>query len=82
MENTMTDKTFTFTIEQIKDIYRAGIHRGQEEATAFEWGSSPTSKEFDELEEAIHTIVNEGKAWDQEGYIDIFTIEKWFREKK
>jgi hypothetical protein len=44
----MTDKTFTFTIEQIKDIYRAGIRRGQEEATSFEWGSSPTSKEFDE----------------------------------
>lgn len=77
----MTDRNFTFTIEQIKDIYRAGIRRGQEENSAFECGSSPTSKQYDELEEAVHTIINDGKNWEQEDYVSIFTIERWFRDK-
>jgi len=78
----MTDKTFTFTIEQIKDIYRAGIRRGEEEATAFEWGSSPTSKEFDGCVEAVYDIINEGKKWEDIDYFNYSVVERWFQENK
>jgi hypothetical protein len=78
----MTDKTFTFTIEQIKDIYRAGIRRGQEEATAFDWGSTPTGNEFDECVSAIYDIVNEGKDFWADDRIDYNVVEEWFQETK
>jgi hypothetical protein len=77
----MTDKTFTFTIEQIKDIYRAGIRRGEDVQSAFDWGCSPRGAEFDECIDAIHDIVNEGKDIFAEGRIGIDVIEAWFKEK-
>lgn len=77
----MTDKTFTFTIEQIKDIYRAGIRRGEEVQSAYDWGSSPTSKEFDECVGVIYDIVNEGKDFFAPDRVDYNVIEKWFKEK-
>ena len=76
----MTDKTFTFTIEQIKSIYKAGIRRGEEVQSAYDWGSSPTSKEFDECVSAIYDIVNEGKDFFAEDRVDYSTVEKWFKE--
>jgi hypothetical protein len=74
----MADKTFTFTIEQIKEIYRAGIRRGIDVQSAYDWGSSPTSKEFDECVSVIYDIVNEGINWGKEGYTDYPVIESWF----
>jgi len=78
----MTDKTFTFTIEQIKDIYRAGINRGWTENTAYDWGCSPSGKEFDECVDVIEDIVNEGIKFGEEGYTSYDTVESWFKEKK
>jgi hypothetical protein len=75
----MTDKTFTFTIDQIKDIYRAGIRCGEEEASAYDWGSSTLGREFDNCIDAIHDIINEGKDWEDEGYTDWNTIYEWFK---
>lgn len=79
----MTDKTFIFTIEQIKDIYRAGIRRGNDEATSFEWGSTPSGKEFDECIDAIYDIVNEGKSIfaESDDFIHYDVIKSWFKEK-
>ena len=75
----MTDKTFTFTVEQIKEIFRAGISRGAEEECSFQCGSRATGWEFDKCVEAIHDIVNEGKDWREEGFVDIFEVERWFK---
>ncbi len=69
---------FKFTIEQIKDIYRAGIRQGQDEATAFDWGSSTFGNRFDECVSAIHDIVNEGKTFDSPDYVLYSTVESWF----
>ena len=74
----MTDKTFTFNIEQIKAIYQAGIRRGEEVQSAYDWGSSPTSKEFDDCVEAVYDIVNEGIGWGTEKYVNYNTVESWF----
>lgn len=79
----MTDKTFTFTIEQIKDIYRAGIKRGNDEQCAYDWGNRASGGEYDECVEAIHDIINKDKDyWSDPDYINWDTIESWFKEKK
>ena len=76
----MTDKTFTFTIKQIKDIYRAGIRRGEEVQCAYDWGSRATGSAYGECVDAIHDIINEGKQWGAPDYTEWGTIESWFRE--
>lgn len=77
----MTDapKTFTFTIEQIKDIYRAGIRRGSEEECSYQCGSSATGRTYDNCIDAIHDIVNEGKQYDHPEYKDWDKISDWFK---
>ena len=78
----MTDRTFTFTIEQIKEIYQAGIKRGQDEACAYEWGTRPRGEEFDECVSVIDDIVNKDIKWSSKDYIEFSTIESWFKESK
>ena len=76
----MTDKTFTFTIEQIKDIYQAGIRRGESQQSAYDWGSRASGDEYDECVEAIHDIVNEGFKWGDVGYTHYTDVEDLFKE--
>ena len=78
----MTDKTFTFTIEQIKEIYDAGYRRGADEQCAYEWGSRASGKYYDNCEEVIHEIVNKGFKWGDVGYIHYTDVEDWFKEAK
>ena len=75
MKNTMT-----FTIDQIKDIYRAGMRRGESEASAYEWGSSATGSTFDECVDAIHNIVNDGVNMFDDRYIEYDVVEAWFKD--
>ena len=75
----MTDKTFTFTIEQIKEIYQAGIRRGENQQCAYDWGTRAGGGEYDECVEAIHDIVNEGKPRGAPDYTEWDTVEKWFK---
>lgn len=75
----MTDRTFTFTIEQIKEIFRAGVSRGHEEEASFQCGSRTCGKQFDRCVEVIHDIINEGKDWREEGFVDIFEVDSWFK---
>ena len=77
----MTDKTFTFTIEQIKEIYQAGIRRGNDEQCAHDWGTSTYGSEYGECVMALHDIVNADKRWSDSGYTGYDVIEKWFKEK-
>jgi hypothetical protein len=74
----MTDRTFTFTIEQIKQIYRAGISRGHEEEASFQCGSRTHGKEFDNCASALCDILNEGADFGEE-IVDIFEVESWFK---
>ena len=76
----MTDKTFTFTVEQIKAIYRAGIRRGEEVQSAYDWGSTASGWQYDELVSAIDDIVNENKPWGADDRVDWNTIKDWFRD--
>ena len=73
-------KTFTLTMKQVIDIFRAGVDRGQSEASAFEWGCSAGGGKFDKLEDAIEEIVNEGIRWDDPNNVKFETIREWIKE--
>jgi hypothetical protein len=75
----MTDKTFTFTIEQIKEIYRAGVRRGEEVQSSYDCGSNATGGEFDYCVSAVKDIVNEGVDMFDPNYTDYDTVVGWFK---
>jgi hypothetical protein len=84
----MTDKTFTFTIDQIKDIYQAGVRRGEEvqssydwgpQSYACDWGSNSTGGEFDYCVSAMHDMVNQGVDMFDPNYTDYDTVVAWFK---
>ena len=66
----MTDKTFTFTIEQIKQIYDAGVNKG----------FTYSADRYDDCVQEIHYILNEGKTYGDPDYADFTTVVGWFKE--
>ena len=83
-----TKESFTFTIEQIKGIYDAGTRRGidealgyiQDEASAFEWGSTTMGDQYDEAVDWFHDFVNTGvDCQDEENYVKYDTVKSWFK---
>ncbi|CAB4130623.1 hypothetical protein UFOVP132_2 [uncultured Caudovirales phage] len=79
----MNDNTLLLTINEIKEIYRAGVRRGEHEECACRWGSRAIGDHYDELVGTIHEIVNKGKDfWEDPDYITWDTIESWFKESK
>lgn len=75
----MTDKTFILTLEEVKEIYRAGIARGHDEEASFQCGSRTVGKEFDNCVNTLYDMLNEGKKWDSDDWIHLEEIESWFR---
>lgn len=43
--------------------YDAGVKRGNDEATAFDWGERLHEKYHEELVSAVHDWMNEGRDW-------------------
>ena len=71
--------TIILTIEDIKDIYEAGIRRGEEQQSSYDWGSTPYGQKFDECISALYDIVNKNKnSIDHEDYIHYSEVESWF----
>lgn len=75
----MTERTFTFNVEQLKAIFDAGRSRGSEEEASYQCGSRCTGAQYDGLVDSVYHIVNEGVSVLQEEHIDIFEVEKWFK---
>lgn len=48
----------------LEAVYLGGIQRGNDAATSYEWGSSPTGKLYDNLDEAIYDWANDGLGFD------------------
>lgn len=46
-------KAISVSPDELLRIYEAGIRRGNEEATSWEWGSSPSGEALDELEDEM-----------------------------
>lgn len=76
-------KTFTFTVEQIIDIYKAGIRRGSEEECHYQSGARAFGRQRDELIDAVYDIVNEGKnSVDNNDYVHYDEVGRWFKGYK
>lgn len=75
----MTDKTFTFTVDQIKEIYRAGVRRGEEVQSSYDWGSNASGGEFDQCVDAMHDMVNDGMDWNDPNRTDYDVVRAWFK---
>lgn len=72
----MTDRTFTF--EQVKQIYEAGIRRGESQQSAYEWGCSAGGSKWDDAIEIIVDIVNAQVP--VENHYDTYkVVEGWFK---
>ena len=69
----MTQKTFTLTANQVRQIYEAGIQRGNDEAHHY-----VGLTKYWELYDEIHDIVNEGKEFGADDRIDYATVKTWF----
>lgn len=72
---------FELTLEDIIDIFRAGVDRGNDEATSYEWGCSPTSSFNSCLAYAIKDVLNKDKKWDDSDYIQVETVMEWIKDK-
>lgn len=70
----------TFTL--LDAVYRAGIRRGEDEATAFEWGSRASGGQYDNLVEALYDFVNHGVEFGHADYKDWDAIEAWVKASR
>lgn len=59
----------------LKAVYAGGIKRGSDEASAYEWGASPSGKQYDDLVEAIYDYINDGKKYDHPNYVTWDVVE-------
>ena len=69
--------TFTLTANQVRQIYEAGIQRGNDESYRY-----VSLTKYWELYDEIHDIVNEGKEFGADDRIDYATVKSWFGESK
>jgi hypothetical protein len=67
---------FTLTMDQIKTIYEAGIRRGADEGTAYEWGGQTSGGKFDELTDTMHDILNVDLKFDDANYKTYDVVEE------
>ena len=75
-------KTMTLTMDQIKEIYDAGVERGNDEATSYDWGGSPRNAYHDNLIDAIFDIVNKNMTEEWDKRIKREEIKTWIIEPK
>ena len=73
---------FELTLEDIIDIFRDGVDRGNDEASSYDWGCSPSSSFNDCLASSIKEVLNKGKKWDDSDYIQIETVMEWINDRK
>ena len=66
-------KTFTFTVDQVKEIYEAGIRRGEDEAYRY-----VGSTKYVELYEAIRDIHNDQAVNYPHDWVTVVHVREWF----
>ena len=74
------NKNFTFTAEQVREIFRAGVSHGESRQSAYDCGSHCHEREIDCIVEAVNAIVNDGVKWEDTRRVSWDTIEGWFKE--
>jgi len=72
----MTDRTFTF--EEVKQIYEAGIRRGESAQSAYDWGCGASGGKWDEAIDAIVEMVDGDP--DSKDYNNYAKVAAWFKD--
>lgn len=72
----MENKTFTFTIEQLKDIFDDGALRGYRETVNDFFSEEGRDKAF---VYAIYDAINKDKFSCDDGYVPISEIREWVK---
>lgn len=75
----MTDN-LNFTIKQLACLFCEGVNRGHAEASSFEWGTRVGSSWQDAFADALETLVNDNKEWDDPTLVSWETIRhEWMK---
>ena len=74
-------KTLTLDMKQLMQIFEAGVARGEDEQSSYDWGSKAYGTRKEKLADAIYEIVNEGLKYDDLRYVDRITIyDEWLKD--
>jgi hypothetical protein len=74
-------KQLTLDIKQLMEIFEAGVARGEDEQSSYDWGTSATGSRRGCFASAIREIVNDGLKWDDPNRIEIETIrDQWMKD--
>ena len=65
--------------KMLKAVYQAGMRRGSDEASAYDWGTSASGGEYDNLVEAIYDTVNEDIPWHNDSHQSYDVITDWVK---
>ena len=74
-------KLLTLDMKQLMEIFEAGVARGEDEQSSYDWGTSASGTRKEKFADAIHDIVNAGLTWDDPRKIDRITIrDQWLKD--
>lgn len=72
--------TINFTIKQLACLFTQGINEGETRQCAYDWGCTHGTKWQNAFADAIETLVNDGKKWDDPTRITWDQIQEWIKE--
>lgn len=68
-------------MKQLMEIFEAGVARGEDEQSSYDWGTCASGTRKGELAVAIHKIVNNGLKWDDPNRVVIEIIrDQWLKD--
>lgn len=74
-------KTLTLDMKQLMEIFEAGVARGENEQSSYDWGTRASGTRKETFADAIHEIVNAGLKYDDPRYVDRITIyDEWLKD--
>lgn len=74
-------KLLTLDMKQLMEIFEAGVTRGEDEQSSYDWGTSASGTRKEKFADAIYEIVNNGLEWDDPRKIDRITIQdQWLKD--
>jgi hypothetical protein len=74
-------KTLTLDMKQLMEIFEAGVARGEDEQSSYDWGTSASGTRKEKFADAIYETVNAGLTWDDPRKIDRITIrDEWLKD--
>jgi hypothetical protein len=74
-------KTLTLDMKQLMEIFEAGVARGEDEQSSYDWGTRASGTRKEKFADAIYDIVNVGLKWDDPRKVERETIQdQWLKD--